>query len=486
MCAWHKQPNAQTLFATAFGAPILMEPKRLVGKDPKLKPDDLPVITGAGGFIGGKPPSVTPTCGTEMLDSGLQTPEQHTTPEFPPTPKIRGHVPVLDGLRGVAILLVLMVHFYQKPLISDAYPTITNILSRIVDVGRFGVEMFFVLSGFLITGILLDTKRQTGFFRKFYMRRILRIFPLYYGALAIVLLALPHLVQFDPAAKHIASNQVWLWTYLANWPALGWIWDDSSLFLLGHFWSLSVEEHFYFVWPSLVASFPGRTLGAICVFLVGVGLLSRAVTAFAGTNAPIVFQWTTLQRVDGLAVGAFIATAFRNPSLANFLPKRRLFWCLFAAISALVSIYQCLPRKWDLAFFVPFQETLVVGLFGLILLYALRSAPAQASNRILSSKVLVAFGKYSYGLYVIHGILRPCFARLFDFGKLPKHWGLPFVYLLAYYVLTIALSFCLAYLIYHLFEKRFLALKRYFEYDRNSVTYSENVERAPLPVHIRK
>src|ERR1041385_4843546 len=105
---------------------------------------------------------------------------------------IRAHIPALDGLRGIAILMVFMVHLNQKPLLAGSSPILTNALGRVASSGRFGVELFFVLSGFLITGILLDTKRRMGFFKNFYARRLLRIFPLYYGALAVVLLVLPH------------------------------------------------------------------------------------------------------------------------------------------------------------------------------------------------------------------------------------------------------------------------------------------------------
>src|SRR5688572_11214801 len=158
------------------------------------------------------------------------------------------HIRVLDGLRGVAILMVLMIHLYPKPFIADTYPTLTAVFGRLIGAGSYGVELFFVLSGFLITGILLDTKHERRFLGKFYARRILRIFPLYYGALFIVIVILPLFVAFDAEAMAIVHRQLWLWTYLSNWP-VGSIWDDSSLFMLGHFWSLCVEEHFYVFWP---------------------------------------------------------------------------------------------------------------------------------------------------------------------------------------------------------------------------------------------
>lgn len=382
---------------------------------------------------------------------------------------VKGHIRILDGLRGVAILMVLIGHFYQKSFIVDTYPVLTGIVSRFVLTNGFGVELFFVLSGFLITGILLDTKHESGFFRKFYMRRILRIFPLYYGALAIVLLVLPHLIQFDQGAKDVASHQIWLWTYLANWPTVGWVWDSSSLFLLGHFWSLSVEEHFYFVWPGLVAFLSKRTLLVICVLLMAVAMSCRVLTAFMGTSAPIILQWVTLQKMDGLAIGAVIALASRDVSLMHFIPGGRPGRAILAVTGVAVLLFVWSPREWRLPTVGAVVETFVVIFFAMLLVLALKSQLGKSVNRFLNSRVMIALGKYSYGLYVIHGILRPCFARLFDFGGLPKHWGLPFLYLLVYWLITIGISFALAYLSYHLFERQFLALKSHFEYQRKPV-----------------
>jgi peptidoglycan/LPS O-acetylase OafA/YrhL len=395
-------------------------------------------------------------------------------------------MPALDGLRGVAILLVLLIHFYQKSFIIDAYPVAANILGRVVGAGGYGVELFFVLSGFLITGILLDTRHEPGFFKNFYMRRVLRIFPLYYGALAIVLLVLPHLIQFDQGAENIRKHQIWMWTYLTNWPAAGWIWDNSALFLLGHFWSLSVEEHFYFVWPSLVAVLSRRTLCVLCGGLVCLGLLSRSVSALMGAGAPILFQWTTLQKVDGLAIGALIAIVLRDASLALYLPKKRARERNLLVFGMLFLAYLWLPRKWHLAVFDIAAETIIVCFFGLLLLHVLSINRVQLMYRLLTSKLIVAFGTYSYGIYVIHGILRPMFSRVIDWNSLPQTYGLQFVYLAAYWVMAVGISFGLAYMSYHLFEKQFLKLKRYFQYRNNAPKNAQSECLSPAVVDIKQ
>jgi len=105
-----------------------------------------------------------------------------------PEPDVRGHLPALDGVRGLAILMVLLLHFVGQTTATSRYEAAVN---WVLSYGLLGVDLFFVLSGFLITGILYDARDQAGYFRRFYMRRALRIFPLYYGVLAVVFFVLP-------------------------------------------------------------------------------------------------------------------------------------------------------------------------------------------------------------------------------------------------------------------------------------------------------
>src|SRR5262245_16358318 len=152
-------------------------------------------------------------------------------------PASRSHYPGLDGLRGIAILLVILYHNFG--------------FIPFLNYGWLGVDLFFVLSGFLITEILLKTRTTTNYFKNFYTRRVLRIFPLYYLCLILVIVIFPLIKNFPYDLSFYRENQVWFWFYLQNWMLIFKQWNDSAI-LLNHFWSLAVEEQFYIVWPLLV------------------------------------------------------------------------------------------------------------------------------------------------------------------------------------------------------------------------------------------
>ena len=174
-------------------------------------------------------------------------------------PRTHTIIPALDGLRGIAILLVLIHHLtiYRPEGGLDSW------IAAVPLFGWCGVNLFFVLSGFLITGILLDTRDSPVFYRSFFARRVLRIFPLYYGVLFLGFVLAPLLLPMPDA---YGRHQLWLWTYLANF-AMPFGKGEPAF---SHFWSLCVEEQFYLVWPFLV-----RRSG-----LRGTMIASFAVVAF--------------------------------------------------------------------------------------------------------------------------------------------------------------------------------------------------------------
>src|ERR1051326_5357564 len=201
----------------------------------------------------------------------------------------------LDGIRGIAIALVIIHHgfFGAKP--SGALSTF---VARLAASCWVGVDLFFVLSGFLITGILLKSRDSAGYFRIFYMRRFFRIFPLYYSCLAAALLVSAAFYS-DVTPKLDLS---WNLLYLANIRLAlhGWAWRPVS-----HLWSLSVEEQFYLVWPTVIFLLPRRhTLSAISAIFVAFLALRQVFAFLIVGHREFVFG---VLHLDGLLLGAALA-----------------------------------------------------------------------------------------------------------------------------------------------------------------------------------
>jgi peptidoglycan/LPS O-acetylase OafA/YrhL len=211
-------------------------------------------------------------------------------------------IPALDGLRGVAIIAVLCSHLIWP---SPSFDGIDRVLFN----GWVGVDLFFVLSGFLITRILCETRDEPGYFRRFYVRRSLRIFPIYYLFLAILFLVVPLILrlsheEMSTSLRDLIDRQGWYWSYLvnvlqaSNHAAIDRQWS-------AHFWSLAVEEQFYLFWPAVVLLVPRRQLATLCVAIVLFALAGRIWIA-SGTN-PFTAFVSMPTRLDALAAGAFVA-----------------------------------------------------------------------------------------------------------------------------------------------------------------------------------
>lgn len=364
---------------------------------------------------------------------------------LPPEKPSQQHVRALDGLRGIAILLVLLHGF---DMIRD-----TNGASRAVDLlfdlGWVGVQLFFVLSGYLITGILLDTRRAATYYRSFFLRRFLRIFPLYYGVLIVAFAILPWFLAMPPGH---GDHQVWLWTYLANYVAP----FGYSEPAFPHFWSLCVEEQFYLVWPFLVRRGGSRGVLAFSALLIALGVACRifARLHFGEPTGHEIAYMATPCRADALAIGALAALAVRNERIAGMLRGFGSGTLLAAglAIAAAGGLGGGIGR---VTFGMQtFGYPLIALGFALVLLAALRQESPAA--RVLGTPLLRRCGTYSYGMYVFYAPLHlfvglPLLARL---GHPPS-----FVESVAYEAVAIAATFALGALSYHLYEKRFLDLK---------------------------
>jgi peptidoglycan/LPS O-acetylase OafA/YrhL len=370
-------------------------------------------------------------------------------------------IEALDGVRGIAILLVMFYHFTFRF-------TPTSLSGRLVAamgaIGWCGVDLFFVLSGFLITGILLRAKGSAGYYRNFYMRRLLRIFPLYYALLLVLFVLLPLVFPFEgKELSALEARQGWLWTYTSNIAIAfsgKWLFNVEHV-QLNHLWSLAVEEHFYFVWPFLVGWLERRTLLRVCAgILVGAPVLRLVLLAL---KAPLASYVLSPCRMDALALGGVVAVLIADPR-AHALMAKHAKQALLGGVLVTVAIV-AVRRNAD--HYGWLMETigfpaLAIAAAGLLLV-AHGSRAGALSHRVLTFRPLMTAGKYSYGAYVFHQVLQPAFEKYAGparFAPLPD--GLA---MLLHVAIAVTASFAVAVVSFHVFEERFLGLKRFFEYN---------------------
>jgi peptidoglycan/LPS O-acetylase OafA/YrhL len=361
--------------------------------------------------------------------------------------------------------MVLFVHFIGD---AHAYNAFERLVTKTSNYGVVGVDLFFVLSGYLITGILWDSRGSSHYFRNFYMRRFLRIFPLYYAVLFLLFFVLPLVPSLYPAALEESSRrQAWIWPYGVN--LLVAQRGEWGLPYVTHFWSLAVEEHFYLLWPAVVAFASRSTLLKICSGCALFSLLLRIVFSFAGFNE-ISIQVLTPCRLDALCIGGFLAVASRSEVSERVARMARPALFLFAASIVLVSVW-CATTGVLLPVFHPIRGLLIALLFGALLIVSVNAEPGDWIARFFGHPAMRFFGKYSYGIYVFHGIiafffadkLRPRLAHRPEVANIAAHWAgshLLGVFLQA--MVGVGLSILISVVSYEWFEKRFLRLKRWF------------------------
>jgi peptidoglycan/LPS O-acetylase OafA/YrhL len=373
---------------------------------------------------------------------------------------------VLDGLRGAAMLLVFINHAIDAPFgLEPAATRVDAFVRAIAQAGWIGVDLFFVLSGFLITGILLDTQGQPRWWPNFFARRALRVFPLYYGVLTVAFVLLPRMVSWaEPAFATLQANQGWYWGYTVNLlTAL--THGQGTPLNTTHFWSLSIEEQFYLVWPLVVwACKPRVLLRAIALTMIaGLAFRLGLVLLDPANNARLAF-YLTPGRLDSLMTGAALAVVARAP---GGLPRVQTFAPLVCgacviALSALAILRGGLYHQDPVVVIAGLP--LVALLFGALLVMALTASRTSRLGRWLSSASLGKWGKYSYGIYIIHFPLLGAMEYKTAFYRhgvaLLGGSQLPGVLLLA--AVAMVTSYALSKVSYHVYEKRFLDLKRYF------------------------
>jgi peptidoglycan/LPS O-acetylase OafA/YrhL len=354
------------------------------------------------------------------------------------------HMPQLDALRTFAVAAVMIHHFVGNhlPWVMEQIPW-----------GFLGVRLFFTLSGFLITGILLRTRSRAersgkGLMyvtRQFYMRRFLRIFPLYYLVIGITAA-----INLPPVREVF----FWLITYTFNIQISiqGWFPENIS-----HFWSLAVEEQFYIFWPWLVLFTPRRWLLRATLAMISLGPLFRAYAVFTDTNE-VATYCLTFSALDTLGLGALLAMAwneeFSNASLRTFFKRYALPIGLIGSV--LVNVLLSTGVEWR-AYMIIFDTTAALCFCWLV--SAAGTGFRGWTGRLLESKPLLYCGKITYGIYVYHLFMPLLLTEIFTMlgARYPGPGWLNFT-------LASMATLIVATVSWYLFEQPINNLKRFFAY----------------------
>lgn len=357
----------------------------------------------------------------------------------------RQHFPALEGLRGVAILAVIVYH---------NFPYGDSLL------GWLGVDLFFVLSGFLITTILMQSvypQTEKGFLKRFYIRRVLRIFPLYYLFLFAFLFLFPLLGIWNNEVTEYQENKWWYIFYTQNWLFTNNLPQNSEC--LNHFWSLAIEEQYYLIWPFIILLL--RRPKRLLFFLIAVLILIFALRSYIWYAQYENFNYTTFYRFtrfDGIIIGSIVAliVIIKKDFLLHYTSA------IVAALAVLNFVFYFFNSSGQLPYLAFIGYTTFAAMFG-ILVYELTCGNTVFLIKTFSIKPLRFLGKISYGLYMfhwpVHYFLKDSFA---DFFTINFYTSVIITQVLTG-IVTSAFAVLLSVISFYSFEKYFLNLKKKFE-----------------------
>ena len=385
----------------------------------------------------------------------------------PQDARLAGHMPVLDGVRGIAILAVIVFH----AVVFDAHNRFELAVAMAAAFGWAGVDLFFVLSGFLITSILLKAREGPGYYRTFYVRRGLRIFPLYFGYCVVLFVVLPAIYGWGtPKAAELTAAAPWYVTYMLN-VRMAMFGAGAAVMSTAFLWSLAVEEQFYLLWPAIVKRVTLAHLSRLCLVIAVAALCWRIWMVRSGH---VLAAYVLLpSRMDGLALGAWVAIQVTRPGMLDRLARLAtpvLAVCLVGLLAIIAKVGQV---GWE----KPAMSTIGLTLTALAstAFIVLVVAGGRATRSWMSRAVAVAplrfFGRYAYGLYV----LADAGTRLIKWAGLPglvpkMVLGSPLPHQLWNLGLIVTSTTILALISWNLIERPALSLKRLFPYGEGRIT----------------
>ena len=394
-------------------------------------------------------------------------------PESTPfQPNFRGHIKELDALRALGLCLVLIDHFWPEGL--------SYLVFQLGNAGWIAMDSFFVMSGVLITGILLDSKDKPGYYSKYYARRSLRIFPLYYLVL-FLLWAIARLTNSGIFYHEIVTywfSPAWFTFYagnireavvgfpksllLGNYPALGY----------AVLWSLQIEEQFYLLFPVLVAVMRRNSLRRTLIAAVCISPILRLVAYIWVPGNPYLQYVELPTHCDGLALGALIAIRFRSGPW-NISRPRLTCWTValigVALAGSLISTWSTHEQAWSTAWDRTVGYSISSAGCACLVLWLICFRDSRYT-RWMRISPLQYLGKISYGVYLLHPIALWSLMELAKKNLIHFHKDDPL-----YFVGAVSMSLAFASISWHFFEKPLLGFKRRFSYDRNQTVAVEKL-----------
>lgn len=351
----------------------------------------------------------------------------------------------LDSIRFIAAMMIVVLHAYGtyqdwfgKQIINFESPILTKISNQFIQNLGIGVDIFFLLSGFLITYILLEEKKHNDSINILYfmIRRSFRIWPLYFLIIGVT----PFLVAWLGVEKpEYWSNILFINNFRAIETGL-WTYPFS------HFWSIAIEEHFYLIWPFIVAFTPKNKMLSVSYILILTSIVFRLYFSFTTENSYGWIYLHTLSRMDVLIIGGIIAYYYsEKPFEVKLSYTVRLLLIAILIISLSIEQYS----NWETQFMAGFKKYFYIILIGLIMLdYNFNSA---LKYRLSNFSIFNYLGKVSYGIYMYHNVLSVIIIKKVMY-RIESESSLIF------FMLMISFSILVPIISYELFEKHFLKI----------------------------
>jgi peptidoglycan/LPS O-acetylase OafA/YrhL len=368
-----------------------------------------------------------------------------------PTTSGRKYNPSLDGIRGYGFLAVFLLHYFGPEYFVQYRSTPYRVLAALECISYFAVPVFFVLSGFLIGGILYNTRNREGFFRVFYGRRIIRIFPVYYLALLGVACVL-RVVKF-PLTFQFWSHFLFIQNLFPHFSSY------STPLVLTQYWTLATEEQFYLAWPLVVWFLPKRRrLFAAAGFLVLVSFAIRFEASHIFSNWAQI-RYLSFTRGDAILLGVMLGFVYKEPSFRWVKAHAR--WFALAGITAMAIWTFCMDRAWPQSFR---GEQCAIPLVNFTAVALVVDVMEEKSwlGRVCSRSWIGWLGRMSYSLYIVHFIYAKWFRHVavgYFVNYMPR---IPAVLLSG--VLAFCLTLALAMLSYYLIEMPCQKLRKRLNY----------------------